>query len=111
MNQRETGDLGQGSVGKLLLRLALPTITAQLVNALYNMVDRIYIGHIPRGGADGPLPAWGVCMSLIMIISAFAALTAMGGGHPGLHFPGPGETGRERRRSWATASLVRCRRV
>ena len=50
MNQRETGDLGQGSVGKLLLRLALPTITAQLVNALYNMVDRIYIGHIPVVG-------------------------------------------------------------
>lgn len=78
MNQRETGDLGQGSVGKLLLRLALPTITAQLVNALYNMVDRIYIGHIPVVGRTA-LTGVGVCMSLIMIISAFAALTAMAG--------------------------------
>ena len=43
MNQGKNEDLGQGSVGKLLLRLALPTITAQLVNALYNMVDRVYI--------------------------------------------------------------------
>ena len=69
---------GQGSVGKLLLRLALPTITAQLVNALYNMVDRVYIGHIPVVGRTA-LTGVGVCMSLIMIISAFAALTAMGG--------------------------------
>ena len=50
MNQGKNEDLGQGSVGKLLLRLALPTITAQLVNALYNMVDRVYIGHIPVVG-------------------------------------------------------------
>lgn len=109
MNQRETGDLGQGSVGKLLLRLALPTITAQLVNALYNMVDRIYIGHIPVVGRTA-LTGVGVCMSLIMIISAFAALTAMAG-PPGPPFSWAGETGRARRRSWATASLVRCRRV
>lgn len=78
MNQGKNEDLGQGSVGKLLLRLALPTITAQLVNALYNMVDRVYIGHIPVVGRTA-LTGVGVCMSLIMIISAFAALTAMGG--------------------------------
>ena len=70
MNQRETGDLGQGSVGKLLLRLALPTITAQLVNALYNMVDRIYIGHIPVVWRTA-LTGVGGCMSPIMIISPF----------------------------------------
>ena len=90
MNQRETGDLGQGSVGKLLLRLALPTITAQLVNALYNMVDRIYIGHIPVVGRTA-LTGVGVCMSLIMIISAFAALTAMGGATRASIFLGRGD--------------------
>lgn len=78
MEQGKSADLSQGSVGKLLLRLALPTITAQLVNALYNMVDRIYIGHIPVVGKTA-LTGVGVCLSLIMIISAFAALTAMGG--------------------------------
>lgn len=90
MNQRETGDLGQGSVGKLLLRHALPTITAQLVNALYNMVDRIYIGHIPVVGRTA-LTGVGVCMSLIMIISAFAALTAMGGATRASIFLGRGD--------------------
>ena len=78
MNPNKTGDLDSQGIGKLLLRLALPTITAQLVNALYNMVDRIYIGHIPVVWKTA-LTGVGVCLSLIMIISAFAALTAMGG--------------------------------
>lgn len=107
MNQGKNEDLGQGSVGKLLLRLALPTITAQLVNALYNMVDRVYIGHIPVVGRTA-LTGVGVCMSLIMIISAFAALTAMGGATRASIFLGRG-TGRERRKFWATVSPVRCR--
>ena len=77
-------------MGKLLLRLALPTITAQLVNALYNMVDRIYIGHIPVVGRTA-LTGVGVCMSLIMIISAFAALTAMGGATRASIFLGRGD--------------------
>jgi len=71
-------DLGREPIGKLLFRLALPTITAQLVNMLYNMVDRIYIGHIEGIGTQA-LTGVGVCMPLIMIISAFAALAAMGG--------------------------------
>ena len=78
MNPNKIGDLDSQGIGKLLLRLALPTITAQLVNALYNMVDRIYIGHIPVVGKTA-LTGVGVCLSLIMIVSAFAALTAMGG--------------------------------
>lgn len=78
MPQSSTRELGQGSVGKLLFKLALPTITAQLVNALYNMVDRVYIGHIPVIGKTA-LTGVGVCMSLIMIVSAFASLTAIGG--------------------------------
>ena len=71
-------DLGQGSVGKLLLRLALPAIVAQVINVLYNMVDRMYIGHIEGVGADA-LTGVGVTMPLILAISAFAALVSMGG--------------------------------
>ena len=62
MNPNKTGDLDSQGIGKLLLRLALPTITAQLVNALYNMVDRIYIGHIPVVGKTA-LTGVGVCLS------------------------------------------------
>lgn len=65
-------------IGKLLLRLAVPTVAAQLINMLYNIVDRIYIGHIPETGADA-LTGVGVCMPLIMIVSAFAALVGYGG--------------------------------
>ena len=63
---------------KLLLKLALPTVAAQLINMLYNIVDRIYIGHIPNIGATA-LTGVGVCMPLIMIVSAFAALVGYGG--------------------------------
>lgn len=65
-------------LGKLLLKLALPTVAAQLINMLYNIVDRIYIGHIPEIGATA-LTGVGVCMPLIMIVSAFAALVGYGG--------------------------------
>ena len=65
-------------LGKLLLRLAVPTVAAQLINMLYNIVDRIYIGHIPEIGATA-LTGVGVCMPLIMIVSAFAALVGYGG--------------------------------
>ena len=65
-------------LGKLLLKLALPTVAAQLINMLYNIVDRIYIGHIPEIGAAA-LTGVGVCMPLIMIVSAFAALVGYGG--------------------------------
>lgn len=65
-------------LGKLLFRLALPTVVAQLINMLYNIVDRIYIGHIPDIGAAA-LTGVGVCMPLIMIVSAFAALVGYGG--------------------------------
>ena len=71
-------DLGKESVGKLLLILALPAITSQVINALYNMVDRMYIGHIPNIGSDA-LTGVGVCFPIIMIISATAFLFGMGG--------------------------------
>ena len=78
VSEHKKTDLGSEPVGKLLLRLALPAITAQIVNVLYNMVDRMYIGHIPKTGATA-LTGVGVCFPVIMIISAFAALMAMGG--------------------------------
>lgn len=71
-------DLGREPVRHLLFILAVPAITSQLVNALYNMVDRMYIGHIPEIGASA-LTGVGVCFPLIMIISAFAYLLGMGG--------------------------------
>lgn len=75
MNQ--SANLGQGSVGKLLFKLALPAIVAQIINVLYNMVDRMYIGHI-EGIGDVALTGVGVMMPIIMAVSAFAALVSMG---------------------------------
>lgn len=70
--------LGTAPVGKLLFRLALPTVVAQLINMLYNIVDRMYIGHMP-GDGNLALTGVGVCMPIIMIVSAFAALVSSGG--------------------------------
>ena len=71
-------DLGKDPGGRLLVTLAAPAITSQVVNALYNVVDRMYIGHIPENGAAA-LTGLGVCFPLIMLISAFANLIGMGG--------------------------------
>ena len=78
---RQTADLGKGDVKKLLFSLALPTITSQIVNMLYNLVDRIYIGHMAPVDTVGKLALTGVgvCLPVILVISAFAALMAMGG--------------------------------
>lgn len=70
--------LGKEPIGRLLVKLAIPTVLAQLVNMLYNIVDRIYIGHIPDVGSFA-LTGVGVCMPVIMIVSAFAALVCFGG--------------------------------
>lgn len=77
MNENK-GFLGTEPIGKLLMKLALPTVAAQIINMLYNIVDRIYIGHIPGDGALA-LTGVGVCMPIIMIVSAFAALVGNGG--------------------------------
>lgn len=71
-------DLGKDKVGRLLFRLAAPAIAAQLVNALYNIVDRIYIGRIPNVGAEA-LTGVGITFPIIVIITAFSALVGMGG--------------------------------
>lgn len=77
----KNADLGSGPVGRLLFSLALPTITSQIVNMLYNLVDRVYIGHMQPVDTVGALALTGVgvCLPIIMVISAFAALMAMGG--------------------------------
>lgn len=69
--------LGTEKIGKLLFQLSVPAIAAQLVNMLYNLVDRIFIGHIPVEGTLA-LTGIGVCMPIILLISAFAALVSMG---------------------------------
>lgn len=69
--------LGTEPVGKLLFKLSMPAILAQIINLLYNIVDKVYIGHIKDVG-DLALTGIGVCMPIIMIVSAFAALVAMG---------------------------------
>ena len=78
MKEKKETDLGKDKLGMLLLKLALPAILAQIINVLYNMVDRMYIGHIPKAGPDA-LTGVGVTMPVIMAISAFAALVSMGG--------------------------------
>ncbi len=76
--QQNNEFLAKEPVGKLLFKLAVPTLAAQLINMLYNIVDRIYIGHMP-GDGDLALTGVGVCMPIIMIVSAFAALVSSGG--------------------------------
>ena len=76
--EAKEANLGQDPIGGLLFKLAMPAILAQLINVLYNMVDRMYIGHIPNVGPSA-LTGVGVTMPAIMCISAFAALVSMGG--------------------------------
>ena len=83
-------DLGKEPVKHLLFVLAVPAITSQVVNALYNMVDRMYIGHIDGEGSMA-LTGVGICFPLIMIISAFAYLVGIGGAPRASIFMGKGE--------------------
>ena len=76
--EKDRAFLGTEPIGKLLFKLAVPTVVAQLINMLYNIVDRIYIGHMPVDGAPA-LTGVGVCMPIIMIVTAFAALVGSGG--------------------------------
>lgn len=78
-------------IGKLLFRLSIPTVVAQLINMLYNIVDRIYIGHMPGYGSLA-LTGVGVCMPLIMLVAAFAALVSSGGAPRASIFMGEKDT-------------------
>ncbi|MBP3539015.1 MAG: MATE family efflux transporter, partial [Oscillospiraceae bacterium] len=82
--------LGTEPIGKLLFRLALPTVAAQIINMLYNIVDRIYIGHMP-GDGDLALTGLGICMPIILIVSAFAALISSGGAPRASIYMGQGD--------------------
>ena len=71
-------DLGSGSIPRLLAQLAIPAVVAQIINLLYNIVDRIYIGHIPEVGTAA-LTGVGLFMPMLMLINAFAMLAGSGG--------------------------------
>lgn len=78
MDTQKEQELASAPIGTLFARLAAPAVTAQIINVLYNLVDRMYIGHIPAIGATA-LTGVGVTMPVILMISAFAALVSMGG--------------------------------
>lgn len=78
MENKPKLDMGSGSIGKWMLQLAVPAILGQLINMLYNIVDRIYIGHIPEIGADA-LTGAGLFTPILMLITAFAMLSGAGG--------------------------------
>ncbi len=96
--QTKEADLGNGPIGSLLFKLAFPAIVAQIINVMYNMVDRMYIGHIKDIGPDA-LTGVGVTMPVIMGISAFARSGEHGRRAEGLHYDGKGRKDR-RKRFW-----------
>ena len=83
--------LGREPVGKLLIKLAIPTVVAQLINMLYNVIDRVYIGHMP-GDSDLALTGVGVCLPLIMIVAAFACFVMAGSAPKASIFMGKKDT-------------------
>ena len=95
----QRADLGHGNVKKLLFSLSVPTITSQIVNLLYNLVDRVFIGHMQPAETVGKLALTGVgvCLPIIMIISAFASLMAIGGAPRASIADGAGESERSER--------------
>lgn len=105
-NQNKNDFLGTDPLGRLLFRLALPTITAQIINLLYNIVDRIFIGHM-EGIGDTALTGVGVCMPLIMIVSAFAALVSSGGAPRASIFMGQGDK-ESAERTMGTCFTLQC---
>ena len=80
MQKNQDSRLGTENITKLMISLAIPAVLAQIVNVLYNIVDRIYIGRIPGVGAAA-LTGVGVTFPIITIISAFSSF-ASGGGAP-----------------------------
>lgn len=74
----QTNEMGTGNIPKLFFKLAIPAVVAQVVNLLYNIVDRIYIGHIPEIGASA-LTGVGLFSAILMLITAFSMLAGAGG--------------------------------
>lgn len=100
MNRKPNADVSQqlatAPVGKLLLKLAVPTVVAQLVNLLYNIVDRIYLGHMPEVGLAA-LTGVGLCFPVIYLITAFTMLIAQGGAPRAAIAMGEGDNDRAER--------------
>lgn len=88
---QDKNSLGTDPVGKLMVKLSVPAVAAQLVNALYNIVDRMYIGHM-EGVGDLALTGLGVCFPILMFISALSALAGIGGGSRAAIRMGEGDT-------------------
>ncbi len=88
---QDKNSLGTAPVGKLMVKLSVPAVAAQLVNALYNIVDRMYIGHM-EGVGDLALTGLGVCFPILMFISALSALAGIGGGSRAAIRMGEGDT-------------------
>lgn len=82
--------LANAIIGKTFCRLAIPAVAAQLINILYNLVDKMFIGHIPDVGSQA-LAGVGVTTPVILVISAFAALVSMGGAPKATIFMGKGQ--------------------
>ena len=78
INRSSEEALASAPIGMLMLKLAVPAVAAQVINMLYNIVDRIYIGHIPEVGRTA-LTGLGITFPIIMLVSAFAAFAGMGG--------------------------------
>ena len=76
--RKQDEKLGTAPLGRLIFSLAIPAVIAQLINVVYNLVDRIYIGHIPDVGAQA-LTGLGLSLPVILLIQAFSALAGMGG--------------------------------
>ena len=102
--QKKQQDMGTGDVKKLLLQLMIPAVVAQVVNLLYNIVDRIYIGHISGIGAAA-LTGVGLFTPILMLLNAFAMLIGSGGAPPS---PWARATRSRQKRSSATALPCCC---
>ena len=86
---KKNDDFSKGPISKTILRLAVPMVLAQFVNVLYNIVDRMYIGHISDTSVDA-LTGVGVCMPIILVVSAFSSFSATGGAPRASIFMGRG---------------------
>ena len=102
---RQDERLGNAPLGRLMVSMALPAVAAQLINMLYNIVDRIYIGHIP-GQGDVALTGVGVTFPIIMLVSAFSAFAGMGGAPLASIELGKKEYGRAERILGSSAGLI-----
>ena len=94
---KEKQDMGTGSAKKLMAQMAVPAVVAQIINLLYNVVDRIYIGHIPEIGGLA-LTGVGLFTPILMLLCWQAPAA-----RPGLPLPWARGTGRKRKKLWATA--------